>query len=1082
MHKTPRTWFVLNSLDKTVMGTKHFFAIILITATIVSATAQNGVIIPANYSLSNIGNRQGLATQVVNKVYQDDAGFVWLATWNNLTRYDAYHLVEYRCNNSSDSVSMPDLSIVDIAPRDKASMWVATDDGLFIFDTSIERFEKVEHIGNLKISKITLDKRDGSIWLQTPDTTLRYNPAKNAIERSATAVAISAERMVRIMDDVRIKGEHSNYFIVGASGEYIMIYDRATNAVLSHALSAKNPLGSNMITDFALHHASADTIYIGTDKGLMLWQPLIGSFRSMVSGEWIKSIVYDKQNNLWVGGWNGLHLFSPDGASRTLRHESNNQSTLPSSKISHLLIDRENNLWVATVNGLSRISLTNAFRSIKLHEITPHTWGNQIFRIQNGSGNIFLLGNNGLIIYNTLSRSSRWLSTYSAPHLKLSNNMVRNVFQDPKRSMIWIATDRGLNSYDMTTDRTRSYDIASVGDYSPKWIYNIAAREGYDKLFLSTYKNGLFVVSIDELLASTAGRKIEPLLHFSTSGLTARAPAPNDPTAVLPHDVVNRSVIVDSTSSLSSLMHQGVVLIERNKAGKYSVTHFHTAKQNIPTNTVNRIVKNSAGEIFALGDKQLMRYNKLKKSFDLLEIDGLDEPIHNICVGGGNSVWLDCPSGLKLYSALNGALSSHGKITLDEGATNDISYDSVSNRVYYASDDEFGYLDIDNFTRSVYEHKISITSLFVEQHHVKVGEKIDRHMVLDRSIEHTSRVELMPWQNSFTLEFSALIFTSEQNVTYKYRLKGLSDKWIKSFKDDNRATFVNVPYGDYTFQVVETNDSGHELSEIRSLEIKILPPWYLTNLAIVLYALLFVLLVVFVWWRIKIRFARRMERYKRAKSIHYSKMKYRFMSQVQEQIKDPLQVIIDNTPVSGNVSAQSEQDDSKQTAISSSVERLQKFSAELDSLITKGLQGSVGIRAEDQPSDTQNPIQSSITIKLRQDVVQGSVDSKFIEMMLNIVEQNIQDTELVPETLSRQSGISAKSIYVRIKKLTELTPTEFIRLVRLRKAALLLSSGRFSISEVIYMVGFTHNSYFTKCFKQEYNMTPRDFVKQSTSS
>lgn len=1053
-----------------------------IIATAGWSTVRGGIPAAQNYSLSNISIRQGLNCRIINRAYQDDAGFVWIATWDNLTRYDGYSMIEYRCRLSPDSLALPALPILDIAARDKTSMWIATDGGLFIFDTSQDRFFPVELLAQRGVSQIKIDHLTNHLYLQTAEAILCYNPEKNSITHIQSTTAIRADQVAEIFTEINKHKQASRYLMVGTPQGRILFLDRTVQKILSYELSANNPLGSNMITDFMPHHASADTIYIGTEKGLLLWQPLTNTFQSLVNGEWIKSIVYDKQHNLWVGGWNGLHVFSSDGTSRTLRHESNNQSTLPSSKISHLLIDRENNLWVATVNGLSRISLTNAFRSIKLHEITPHTWGNQIFRIQNGSGNVFLLGNNGLIIYNTASRSSRWLSTYSAPHLTLSNNMVRNVLQDPTHDMIWIATDRGLNSYEMKTDRTRSYNIASVGDYSPNWVYNITAGANYDKLFLSTYKNGLFVVSTDELLASTAGQKTEPLLHFSTSGLTARNGAQSDHTASLPHDVVNRSVIVDSTSSLSSLMHQGVVLIEQDKAGKYSVIHFHTAKQNIPTNTVNRIVRNSAGEIFALGDKQLMRYDKLKKSFDLLEIDGLDEPINNICIGTGNSVWLDCPSGLKLYSADNGTLSSHGKITLDEGTTNDISYDSVSNRVYYASDDEFGYLDIGNFTRSVYDHKISITSFFVEHHHVKVGEKIDGHVVLDRSIEHTSRVELMPWQNSFTLEFSALIFTSEQNVTYKYRLRGLSDKWIKSFKDDNRATFVNVPYGEYTFQVVETNDSGHELSEIRSLLIKILPPWYLTRLAIVVYSLLVIFAGGVIWWRIKMRFARRMERYKRAKSIHYSKMKYRFMTQLQDEIKDPLQVIIDNTPVSGDTRAQSEQDDSKQTAISSSVERLQKFSAELDSLITKGLQGSVGICAEDQPSDTENPIQSSITIKLRQDVVQGSVDSKFIEMMLNIVEQNIQDPDMVPETLSRQSGISAKSIYVRIKKLTELTPTEFIRLVRLRKAALLLSSGRFSISEVIYMVGFTHNSYFTKCFKQEYNMTPRDFVKQSTGS
>ncbi|WP_223549484.1 helix-turn-helix transcriptional regulator [Aestuariivivens sp. NBU2969] len=67
-------------------------------------------------------------------------------------------------------------------------------------------------------------------------------------------------------------------------------------------------------------------------------------------------------------------------------------------------------------------------------------------------------------------------------------------------------------------------------------------------------------------------------------------------------------------------------------------------------------------------------------------------------------------------------------------------------------------------------------------------------------------------------------------------------------------------------------------------------------------------------------------------------------------------------------------------------------------------------------------------------------------------------------------GINSTNLYLKVKALTGQTVTEFIRNIRLKRAAQLLKKGGLNVSEVMYMVGFTHHSYFTKCFKDMYLM------------
>jgi len=108
-----------------------------------------------------------------------------------------------------------------------------------------------------------------------------------------------------------------------------------------------------------------------------------------------------------------------------------------------------------------------------------------------------------------------------------------------------------------------------------------------------------------------------------------------------------------------------------------------------------------------------------------------------------------------------------------------------------------------------------------------------------------------------------------------------------------------------------------------------------------------------------------------------------------------------------------------------------------------------------------------------------SWDEKLLADLTKIIEDNVADSELNVNNLSRISGISTKQIYRRIKHLTGLTPVDYIRSIRMKKAAMLLAQKKFSVAEVMYLVGFSNHSYFSKCFHAKYGKTPKQFMELS---
>jgi len=110
-----------------------------------------------------------------------------------------------------------------------------------------------------------------------------------------------------------------------------------------------------------------------------------------------------------------------------------------------------------------------------------------------------------------------------------------------------------------------------------------------------------------------------------------------------------------------------------------------------------------------------------------------------------------------------------------------------------------------------------------------------------------------------------------------------------------------------------------------------------------------------------------------------------------------------------------------------------------------------------------------------------SPDEKFIESVLIEMEKNFEDPEFKLEELADMLNMSYSNIYRKFQSLTNKTLVDFMRSFRLKKAESLLINHNFSISEIAYQIGFNDPKYFSKCFKKEYGMTPKQYKQEKQS-
>lgn len=113
------------------------------------------------------------------------------------------------------------------------------------------------------------------------------------------------------------------------------------------------------------------------------------------------------------------------------------------------------------------------------------------------------------------------------------------------------------------------------------------------------------------------------------------------------------------------------------------------------------------------------------------------------------------------------------------------------------------------------------------------------------------------------------------------------------------------------------------------------------------------------------------------------------------------------------------------------------------------------------------------------DIAINAIDEQFLEKVGAVMNEHLTDADFSADAFASALGMSRMQLHRKLKSLLNMSTSEFIRNERMKSAIALLDNGHFSVSEVAYAVGFNDVSYFSKCFKAQYCVTPTEYIQES---
>lgn len=820
----------------------------------------------------------GLQNSQINQVYQDSRGFIWVSTENGLARFDGMDFETFHCNGGAEGLSS-NLVLCTLEDSER-TFWVGTSMGLQTFDNSTGMFTKVnlndssvpsstQHVTSIAEVRRRLSE-DPEIWVAGSqhgvypidiETHEVIYEKRNVLLKNIPNTFIS-----KIFQDSRgmvwLASEVGGLTIVRTDGTRVGDFDRITECV---------PEGI-LVTDFAEDPQSGDVLIATQNSGLLIYRSIAGKIEASADQSTkryvIMSLLHNRLNNSFgnrsfvVGTENNGMLFydmARDELSGLTFQNIPFRTT--SWKVHSLMEDNQGNIWVGayqsgimvipkSMYGFEYTSFARDGRSATnnpcVTSILQDPADNSLWIAADGGG-LLHLHENGRREY------------FNASNSGLKSNSIQSISMD-RHGAIWIATF-GAGLFRMGPDRVIR-QFKEQDKLGTEKIMALCYDGRKDRILAGTNGNGLSVISTtDEIIKLTLSEDVNKWISslFIDSKGMLWVGTYNGP---LSYDSETRQLVTYNVNLLGMRTRvysfcegdpgiiwigtgEGLVEFNRTK----NTTKLYTEEEGLSSNVVTGILRGNDGILWISTSNGLSRLDPGKGEFKrYYSYDGLQgDEFH--------------------YRATFGAEDG----TLFFGGVNGVTYfkpESIRQKEHPIPD--------------LYLTRLRVLDSVVEYDSTKTRNILDNH------IEYAQKIVLKNRENTFSLDFTVPEYTNPMKIVFAYRMDKYDPVWHNTLSNVRTASYTNLPSGRYNLTIRAYLDGNEENSTTRTISVRILPPWYQSWWADILYFLILggIILYSVLTYRMKKKHDAEIE------ESNIKEMKLQMFTNLSHEIRTPLTLVM----------------------------------------------------------------------------------------------------------------------------------------------------------------------------------------------